>query len=182
MVIAADAVENDAGNGHVRVKGGISRDQCGCGSGHGAGINHEDDRQAEYLRHLGRGTCVVSPGDAIEQAHDTFHHGHVAAGCVSIENIDIGGGIEHPSIEVVARHRGLSRTTRHGVVTRINEVGAALERLDMDASSGKRCHNPKRYGRLAAAAVCSRYDESLDSAHEVPLKDEIIPAPSWSGM
>ena len=78
-MFGADAVEDHAGDVHVRVERAVPVDDRRDRAGHRGGVYHQHDRRAEQFGDMS-GRCQLAPArGAVEQPHHAFDYGDVGA-------------------------------------------------------------------------------------------------------
>ena len=150
-----DAVEDHAHDVEPRVERGKPVNDRGHAARHTGGIDYQDDRQPQPFRHF-RGTAgLVIPVAAVEQPHHAFHDAHGAVMQATRERVAVVCARQHPAVEV----SGLPAAD-HGVVARIDEVRADLERLNGHAAIPERGEQSEGQRGFADAAVRAGHDEA----------------------
>ena len=89
--LAADVVEDHAGDAEVGIEAGEAVDERGGAAGHRARVDDEDDGELEQLGHLGGAAAVALSFAAVEEAHHAFDHGDVGIGGGAAKALQVGG-------------------------------------------------------------------------------------------
>lgn len=155
MPICPGLVQDDTGDPDGRIEACEACDHrrvCARGM---RDVDDEDHRRCRQFGNVrGRG-FAFSPETAIEQAHGSFDDGDVGAHRAVEQQRDDARFADHEGIEVSARPaRG------HGVVTRIDVVGADLVARDVEPSVRQGRHQTRCDRRLAVSRCWRRDDQS----------------------
>ena len=149
MALAADAIDDDAGDAEPRVVRSAALDHRRRRLRLARDVEDEQDRHAERGGDVGRGAAAPAlRRNAVEQPHRGFAERELAFGR------RLGGkrgeqlGRHGPGIEIDAL-----APRRRGVEGRIDIIGAGLEADDIDAAALERAQEAERDGRLAAAGA-----------------------------
>ena len=149
MAVAADTIQNDAGDANAGIEAGKAEHRCGGGLRLAGDIEHEQDRETEVDGKLGGGALADRAGaSAVEQPHGGFDDQEIGAG-----RRLIGDAVEErrphgPAIEIETGRAGSL-----GMEGRVDIVGAAFRRADRQAAAAKGGDERKRDGGLARAGA-----------------------------
>jgi len=156
MALAADAVEQNAGDAHrviVRAKAARHR---GGGLRLAGDVENEQHGKMEARGEIGR--CAAPsprPGKPVEQAKHAFDHEHLRIArrlCSKrVEKV----GRHRPAVEIDARAAG-----RRGMEGGIDVIGARFRRADRNPSARQRGEQRERHRRLAGARTRCGDDEA----------------------
>ena len=163
MSLAADTVENDAGNSHRRIVRGKTPQHGRGRLGLSGDIEHQHHRQSKARRQIGGGAAAPGrPGHAVEQAHHAFDN----------ENFGVAGGFRHYGVEQRRRHGpavqiATGGTARGSMKTRIDIIRSGLGGLDRNSPPPQRRQQRESDHGLAGTRTRGRHDE--------PTPDHWIP-------
>ena len=91
VALAADAVEDHAGDVDLGVVAGVAVDDGRCGARERGGVEDEHDGRAQELGHVGGGGQLAAARRAVVEAHDALDDGDVGPGAaVTKERCDAG--------------------------------------------------------------------------------------------
>jgi hypothetical protein len=140
--------------GHrTRIKRGKPADH-GCGARRHAGCVHDQHhRKSQQARRVGRAAGTGS-GGAVERTHHAFDDADIGTGRMPQECLSSDLVGHHPRVNVPR-----FALAHPCVVTGIDEIRTALERLNDQARRSQRRHQAECHRRLASAARRSRNDE-----------------------
>ena len=145
VAVAADTIQNDAGDADARIEAGKAEHRCGGGLGLAGDVEHEKDRQAKVDGKL-RGCALAdrAGAGAVEQAHRRLDDQEIG----SVRCL-IGDAVEQrrahgPAVEIEARR------ARGGFVEgRVDIVGAAFGGADAQSAAAERGKQSERDRGLA---------------------------------
>ena len=158
MPRAANAVEDHPGQPEFRVKMLKAVHQRGHASGHGRGIDQQNDRQPQPFGHLGRTAGLGFAVIAVKGAHHAFHQPdvHVLHGAGKTGPVIVLA--QHPAVQVVRGGSGDGR-----VMARIDEIGTDLEAPDPPTALMQGRQQTQRQRGLSHPAVRPGDDTGVHS-------------------
>ena len=161
MSVAGDAVDEHAGQVHLRIEIAIT-ERHGADAARGpGGVDDQQHRCREKLRDLGRAAAVAVVADAVVKAHHPLDDGDIGVGGSADEQSSHPLRRHQPGVEIAARPAGGA-----SMMGRIDEVGADFVRLDDEPATPQRDDQAERDRRLADATV--RPGDHDAARHDVP--------------
>ena len=149
MALAADAIDDDAGDAEPRVIGRAALDDRRRRLRLPGDVEDEQDRKPKRRRDVGRGAAAPAfRRNAVEQPHRGFAEREVAFGRRLRGDRGQKLGRHGPGVEIDAL-----APRRRGVEGRIDVIGAGLEADHIDAAALERAQEAECRRRLAAAGA-----------------------------
>jgi iron complex transport system substrate-binding protein len=121
---APNVVEDDSRDSDGPIEADKAMYQrCGT-SGHGACVDHQDDRKIQEPGHLSGAAAIALALASVVEAHDSLGQGDIGIRDGTGEPLTVDLGREHPAVEVARPPAACVRA-----VERVDEVGTDLEGL-----------------------------------------------------
>ena len=156
MALAADAVDDHAGDFEPRVVGYAALDDRRGGLGLTGDVDDQQDWHAERRRHIGRGACAPALSrNAVEETHRGFAQRKRALACRPRSERGKKLGRHGPGIEIDALP---SRCC--GMEGRVNIIGTGFEADHIHSTALERAQEAERRYRLTAAGARSSDHEA----------------------
>ena len=164
MRIAPDTVGDHRRKVQLRIERLEPEHDGGRATGLSLDIDHQDDRGAQPLRHLGSRRLVTGGVEPVEAAHDTLDDRQINVGGMAGDRREHMIAPAHPSIEIVGAAAGDDL-----VEPGVDEVGADLETLDGKPTTSERFQQAKCDGGFTHPARYARDHQKARRLHERTL-------------
>src|SRR5580698_4113563 len=139
MTITGDTVQDDPGEGQLRIKKFEAEHDCGDAPSALAGVDHKYHGKLKKFCDFRAATRFRGAILAIKEPHHAFCENRVRALSGLAEDVFVCCEAEHPGVEVTC---GPARDT--GVVAGVKKVGTAFEGLYDQSPAAHRCKKRER--------------------------------------